>query len=72
MRLNSWVAEGCAQDRPIDSLAIEDLRDKIPGIAAAMTEGRPFFAESRRGNVRGIVRQGRPALQKQVEVTRER
>ncbi len=40
-------------------LAIEYLRDRIPGIAAAVTEGQPFFAESRRGNVRGNVKRQR-------------
>jgi len=51
--------EAALKSDPSIRLAIEHLRDQIPGIAAVLTEGQPFLAKSRRGNVRGIVKRQR-------------
>ncbi len=59
--------EAALKSDPSIRLAIGHLRDKIPGIAASVSEGQPFFAKSRRGKVRGIVKR----QQFQISASRE-
>jgi len=51
--------EAVLKSDPSIRLAIEHLKDQIPGTAASVIEGQPFFAESPRGKVRGIVKRQR-------------
>jgi hypothetical protein len=57
-RCNSTVGsrEAALKSDPSIRLAVEHLKSQIPEIAAALTDGQPFFATSARGNVRGIVK----------------
>lgn len=43
---------------PSIRLAVEALRDSIPDLAAEMTEGQAYIADSPRGKVRGFVKKG--------------